>query len=161
MKVGFIGSGKMAEAMIASLLTSNTVQAHELFVSDNEADRRRLMKRRYGINTYSNNRHVAGTVEVLFLSVKPQQLDAVLKEIADDITKKQLIISLAAGKKISFIESYLSGARVIRVMPNLPCVVAEGMSAFAAGAKATVTDRRTASKLLSCFGRVLEIPEDQ
>lgn len=161
MKVGFIGSGKMAEAMIAAFLREGSVKAHELFVCDIEADRRRAMKRRYGINVYSRSDHVVESAEVLFLAVKPQHLDDVLIEIADGIGKKQLVISIAAGKKIAGIESKLVGARVVRVMPNLPCVVGEGMSVFAGGTKASVADRRTALNLLSCFGRVLELPEDQ
>jgi pyrroline-5-carboxylate reductase len=158
-KVGFIGGGKIAEAMIASLLRGRVAQAHELFVSDISAARRDTLKTLYGVNAYSRNRAVPGSVEVLVLAVKPQDLAEVLKELAPDIGPGHLVISIAAGKTLSFVEALLPGARVIRVMPNLACQVAEGMSVFCPGPVATEADRRTAERMLSSFGRALELPE--
>lgn len=159
MKIGFIGTGKMAEAIAASLISSKLIEAHEIFGSDISVERRKLLKRRYGINMYSKNKILPGVAEIIFLSVKPQQLDGVLKEIAPDVTKKHLVISIAAGKKISLIQSILKEARIIRVMPNLACLVSEAMSVFSAGSTATASDRRVATRMLLCFGKVLELPE--
>jgi len=161
MKVGFIGAGKMAEAMIASLVNSKTLLAHEVLACDISDERRRLLKSRYGVNMYSKMSPVVGSVQVLFLAVKPQVLDDVLNEISDSITKSHLVVSIAAGRKISWIEKRIPSARVIRVMPNLPCLVGEGMSVFCLGSRATAKDERTAVKLLSSFGKVLKLPEDQ
>lgn len=161
MKVGFIGCGKMGEAMIASIISSRLSGPHQIFASDISAERRKLLKRRYGINVYSKNSIVPGMAKIIFLSVKPQQLDAVLKELAPHITKKHLVISIVAGKKISLIHSMLPQATVIRVMPNLACLVSEGMSVFSVGPTATVSNRKTVTQLLSCFGKVLELPEDR
>jgi len=160
MKTGFIGGGTMAEAMIASLIESRVVGAHQVFASDVSAERRSHLKKRYGINVYSKNSIVPGMARIVFLAVKPQHLDAVLKEIRPAVSGKHLVISIAAGKKIGSVQSGLPGSRVIRVMPNLPSVVAAGMSVFCAGSSATGADRRTATKLLSCFGEVLELPEE-
>jgi pyrroline-5-carboxylate reductase len=161
MKTGFIGAGKMAEAIIASLLRSKTLRTSDLFASDVDAARRRLMKQRYAINVYSKNRLVVSAAEVLFLAVKPQNLDAVLRELAPDLTEKHLVVSIAAGRTIAGMESLLPRTKVVRVMPNLPCVVAEGMSVFCMGSRTEAGDRRTALKLLSCFGKVLELPESR
>lgn len=161
MKVGFIGAGNMAEAMIASLVNSKLLAPHEISVSDVNADRRALIKQNFSVNVYSKNQAIAGVAEVLFLAVKPQQLADVLAELAPGVSHQHLVISIAAGKKIAFVESLLPQARVIRVMPNLPCTVAEGMSVFCMGAAANSSDKQTASKLLSSFGKVLELPEDQ
>jgi pyrroline-5-carboxylate reductase len=102
-----------------------------------------------------------GVVDVVFLAVKPQNLDGVLEEIAPSIREEHLVISIAAGKRIEHIESLLPGAKVVRVMPNIAATVSEGMSVFCTGHKVTVEDRRTAVTLLSCFGQVLELPEEQ
>ena len=160
MKIGFIGAGKMAEAIIVSLIRSKIMVPHQIFASDINDERRKLLKKQYGINTYSNNSAIPGIGEILFLCVKPQQLMEILDEISPKITGKHLIVSIVAGKKISLIQSRLREARVIRVMPNIACLVGEGMSAFCAGRTATESDTRTVARLLSCFGKVLELPEN-
>jgi len=151
----------MAEAIIESLMNSMLVEACDIFASDVSAARRALLKRRCGINVYANNRAVVRAVRVVFLSVKPQQLDDVLREIAPDVTKQHLVLSIAAGKKISLIESMLAGARVVRVMPNVACLVSEAISVFCPGSRVTDADCRTAIKLLSSFGETLRLPEDK
>ncbi|MDD5520018.1 MAG: pyrroline-5-carboxylate reductase [Kiritimatiellae bacterium] len=161
MKVGFIGAGNMAEAMIASLINSKLLAPHEISVSDISADRRRLIKQKFRVNVYSKNQIIPGVADVVFLAVKPQQLTDVLFEIASGVGCEHLVISIVAGKKVEFIQSILSQARIIRVMPNLPCTVSEGMSVFCMGGTANTSDKQMASKLLSSFGQVLELPEDQ
>ncbi len=161
MKVGFIGAGTMAEAMIASLINSKLLMAHEISVSDINSERRNLVKQSYRVNVYSKNQVIPGVADVIFLAVKPQQLADVLEEIASNIGYQHLVISIVAGKKVQFIQSRLPQARIIRVMPNLPCTVAEGMSVFCLGGTANTSDLHTASRLLSSFGRVMELPEEQ
>jgi pyrroline-5-carboxylate reductase len=159
MKVAVIGLGKMGEAIVASLIRSRSVVPHEIFASDVSADRRNAVKRQYSINVYSKNSVPAGEARVVFLAVKPQELGPVLEEIAPVLTAKHLVISIAAGRRIAFLQSRAGEARVIRVMPNLACVVGEGMSVFCAGRAATASDKATAARLLGCFGKVLEMPE--
>lgn len=146
---------------MAALLQSKIAAAHEVFASDISAERRQLLKTRYGINLYSKNAVIPGSAETLVLAVKPQQVDAVLKELAPRVTAEHLVISIAAGKKVDGIEALLPEARVVRVMPNMACLVAEAMSVFCLGSKALAADSATATKLLSCFGKVVELPEDQ
>ena len=157
--MGFVGGGKMAEAMISSLIRGHVAQAHELFVSDVAADRRDILKSLYGVNVYSRNRAVPESVEVLVLAVKPQDLAAVMLELESDIGAEHLLVSIAAGKTLAFIEAFVPRARVIRVMPNLACQVSEGMSVFCMGSGATEADRRIAERMLTSFGRALELPE--
>ena len=161
MKTGFIGGGKMAEAVIVSLIGSKHATAHEVFVSDISPDRRALLKKDHGINVYSRNRDVVGAADVVFLAVKPQDLDEILTEIAPDVTPNHLVISIAAGKRIARMESILPEARVVRVMPNLPCTVREGMSVYCLGSRATAADGKLVKSLLSSCGRVLELPEER
>jgi pyrroline-5-carboxylate reductase len=161
MKIGFVGAGKMAEAMISSFLARKVLAAHMIFASDISTERRSILKRLYNINVYSNNSIIPAMAEVIFLSIKPQQMGDVLTEMAPAITDKHLVISIAAGRKISAIQELLPRARCIRVMPNLASLVSEGMSVFCPGSSATAEDKRTAMKLLSCFGKVLELPEEK
>lgn len=161
MKISFIGSGKMAEAIVASLIRAKVASPSEIFASDASEDRRKAIKKDYGVNTYASNALVAGMGNVIFLAVKPQQLDAVLAEIAPSVTREHLVISIAAGKRLARIEELLPEARVIRVMPNIACLVSEGMSVLCAGGRVQPADRVIARKLLGSVGRVLELPEDQ
>jgi pyrroline-5-carboxylate reductase len=160
-KVGFVGGGKMAEAMIGSLIESKLLGADDVLVCDILKERRQLLKDRFGVTVYTDNASVLSRVPVVVLAVKPQVLDATCREIAPHVTADHLVISIAAGKRLDRIESLLPAARVIRVMPNLPAVVSQGMSAFCAGQRVTPADRATASRLLSSFGRVAELPETQ
>ena len=149
----------MCEAMIASLLAAKHVSPYKIFASDIHRGRLNLLKRKYCINVYSKNQLAVGDSDVVILSVKPQELQVVLEEISPFVSKKQIIVSIAAGKKIAMIEGVLKGAKVVRVMPNIACLASEAMSVFCGGAKTSQKDRRTVSRLLRCFGRVLEMPE--
>jgi pyrroline-5-carboxylate reductase len=161
MKIGFLGAGKMAEAIMAGLIHAKHVEAHEIFASDLNTDRRAALKHDHNINTYSKNVLIPEMAEILFLAVKPQQMDEVLAEISGVVTEKHLVISIAAGRKLAGLEHALPGVRMVRVMPNLCCLVGQAMSAYCAGAKATAEDRKTVAGLLNCVGRAVELPEEQ
>lgn len=159
MTIGFIGAGKMAEAIMAALVGGGVAPAAAIRASDPDGARQAHLAASLGIAASPGNRAVAEACETLFLCVKPQQLDAVLREIAPDVGPRHLVISIAAGKRIAQIESLLPLARVIRVMPNVACLAAAGMNVFAAGTRATREDRETASRLLGACGLALELPE--
>jgi pyrroline-5-carboxylate reductase len=159
--IGFIGGGKMAEAMIGGLIRSKVASPADIHVSDISEERRKALQSRHGIRTYADNAAVAAACQTVFLAVKPQQLAELLGALAGLFTAKHLVLSIAAGKRLVFFESRLPAARVIRVMPNLGVLASEGMSVFCAGARATADDRRTATALLTSFGRALELPEEQ
>ncbi len=160
MKAGFIGAGKMAEAMMASLLHAKVFEAHEIFACDLSEERRSLIKKSLGVNVYSATSPFIESVDILILAVKPQDLEPVLKNIAPKIGPNHLVVSIAAGRRIAWLESRLPGARIVRVMPNLPCQVSEGMSAYCLGALAKPADAQTTESLLTSFGKVLRLPED-
>ncbi len=161
MKVGFIGGGKMAGAIISDMVRSRIVNPHDIFVCDVSEERRRVLKRRHGVNVYADNSMLLGATDIVFLAVKPQNQDEVLNEVSSFVTREHLIISIAAGRKIEHIESLLPDIRVVRVMPNLAAMISEGMSVFCMGNHATVDDRKKVITLLSCFGQVLELPESK
>jgi pyrroline-5-carboxylate reductase len=160
-KVGFIGAGKMAEAIVAALIKTKTLGPHEIMACDIDATRRAEMRRRHGINAYSRVAKVVDHVDAIVLAVKPQDLNAALAGVAERIGEKHLVLSIAAGRTIASIERLLPRARVVRVMPNLPAVVEQGMSAFCLGSRATAADRKTVLRWLTSFGRAIELPEER
>lgn len=159
MKIGFIGCGNIAQAAIASLTKEGVVVASDIIASDVDGTKRATAKRRYGIATAADNATVFKDANTVFLAVKPQHVNSLLTEISPFATGKHLVVSIAAGKKISLVESALPHARVVRIMPNMPCLVAAGMTVFTLGSKATDKDRKTMRKLLGALGDVMELPE--
>ena len=159
--IGFIGAGKMAEAMIAGLIAKGFVEAHHVLASDVSGERLTDLRQRYRLRTCADNAEVVRASNVCILAVKPQQLDAVLRELAPCATPAQLMVSIAAGKPTALIESILPTSRVVRVMPNINCLAGEGMNVFARGTRATAEDGALVARLLACCGLALELPEEQ
>jgi pyrroline-5-carboxylate reductase len=149
----------MAEAMLASLLKNRIVATGAVLACDVNGERRDLIRRKLGVAVYAKADAVVDAADVLILAVKPQDLQAALAPVAASVGPHHLVISIAAGKSLAGIEALLPEARVVRVMPNLPSLVGEGMSVFCVGARATERDRVRARSLLAGFGKVLELPE--
>jgi pyrroline-5-carboxylate reductase len=161
MKIGFIGAGKMAEAIMAGLIDKAFTPADSLFASDISGARLAEVSRRLGVRITLDNAEVLRLAQVFFLAVKPQQLDQVLREIAPYLTADHLVVSIAAGKTTTLIESLLPVGRVVRVMPNIACLVGEGMNVFTRGARASDPDTAIVKAMLECCGRAVELPESQ
>ncbi|MEI6788018.1 MAG: pyrroline-5-carboxylate reductase [bacterium] len=158
-KIGFIGAGKMAEAMMASFIEKRVVVPDEILAGDVSAERLAEISRKQGVRITLDNAEVVRESRVCVLAVKPQQLDAVLSSLAPRITPNHLIISIAAGKTTSTLESLLPNGRVVRVMPNIACLVGEGMNVYTRGARATTKDSEQVARLLGCCGQATELPE--
>ena len=158
-KTGFIGAGKMAEALICALIGKNIIHAESICASDISAERLNHLKNETGLTAYSDNTDTVKNADIIFLSVKPQNFKDLLPEIKEYVTGEKLIISIAAGISTSFIENELNNARVIRVMPNTPCLVCEMAGAYCAGKYATKEDIYTAQRLLSSAGTVFFLEE--
>src|SRR5207249_2005557 len=157
--IAIIGAGQMAEALLAGLQASQVTAPGSLFATDTSAERRDLVKRRFGIQVGSDNREAASWADVSLLAVKPQSLETALREIAPVLGGK-LVISIAAGISIERLARLVpSDARIIRVMPNAPALVREGMSALALGPGVTEEDVRFARTLFEAVGRVLVVEE--
>lgn len=161
MNVGFIGGGKMAEAIMRGIIASGAVSADAVRVSDICAERCRLLHEQYGVQIVSGNSDLVAASDVVFLAVKPQGLDTVLGEVAAAVTAEHLVISIAAGKRLAGIAAMLPSARLVRVMPNLPATVGQGISAYCMGAHSTAADRECVGQVLCSFGKAVELPEEQ
>ena len=160
MTVAVLGAGKMGEALLSGILRAGRSPA-ELLVTARRAERRELLAQRYGVSAVGNV-EAAGKAETLLLCVKPQDMGALLDEVAADIAADRLVVSMAAGITTGFIERRLAeGTPVIRVMSNTPVLVDEAMSAISAGRHATDAHLARTEALLQPVGRTVRVPESQ
>ncbi|MCE9613029.1 MAG: pyrroline-5-carboxylate reductase [Lentisphaerae bacterium] len=158
-KIGFIGGGKMAEAILAALAFATGRSPGDVIVSDVSAERRDVLARTHGVIVTPDNRQVLAEADIVFLCVKPQQLEDLLVDVAPHVRGTHLVISIAAGKRLAFFESRLPAGRVVRVMPNLAALVGASMNAYCLGGRCRPGDRATVDRLLSSFGQALAVEE--
>jgi pyrroline-5-carboxylate reductase len=155
-----IGAGVMGETLLSGLIRAGR-PVTELLVGEKRADRARELEEKYGVSVVSNLEAAKGA-DTIALVVKPQDMGALLDEIAPELRTGQLVVSLAAGITTAFLESRLpDGVPVVRVMPNTPALVDEGMAAIAPGAHCDDEHLAIAEELLGATGRVLRVPEQQ
>lgn len=152
--VGIIGGGNMGSAIIAGIRYKFPVR-----VCEKDAVRRKLLQRKFKLAAEDLSSLIEQS-SILILAVKPQDFDAILAECAPFITKKHLVISIAAGITCHYIEERLGKAvRVIRTMPNLPAQIAQGVTAVARGAWASAADLKTAQKIFDSVGVTMAVEE--
>jgi len=148
--ISFIGTGKMAAALISSIYKKKL--SKYVIASDRKEENLAKIKSKFkNIKTTTDNKEAVRNSDIVFICVKPQDIDIVLNEIKGEI-KNQLIVSIAAGIKINHIESILGKKRIIRVMPNINCLVGEMAAGFSAGKYATKEDVKEVEKLLNSAG---------
>jgi len=159
-RVAVLGAGKMGEALLSGMLRAGK-PAGDLLLTARRPDRAALLRDRYGIEAVSNT-EAAKSADTLMVTVKPQDMAALLTELGPWIPADRLVISVAAGIPTAFIEQRLAdGVPVVRVMSNTPVLVDEAMSAISAGAHATEEHLRRTEELLAPVGKVLRVPESQ
>jgi pyrroline-5-carboxylate reductase len=155
-----IGAGVMGETLLSGLIRAGRPVA-DLLVGEKRSERAGELHEKYAVSVVSNV-EATQRADVVALVVKPQDMGAVLDEIGPAIRPGQLIVSLAAGITTAFLESRLpDGVPVVRVMPNTPALVDEGMAAIAAGSHCDDEHLAIAESLLGSTGRVLRVPESQ
>jgi len=165
-KIGFVGGGNMAEAMIKGLLSAAFIKAKNLMVSDVVAERLEYLHREYKIRVTADNRELAKASDILVLAVKPQVMKDVLSGIGDLVDEGKLVISIAAGIHIQVIEDHLNleGRKkvgVIRTMPNTPALVQEGVTALAVSAHVSKADLKVAHRIFEAIGKTVDVEESQ
>lgn len=153
MRLGFIGLGNMAKAVLEGLLKSGMVQAEEVFGSAKTPATRQAVAEKYHINTDKTNAEVAACSDVIVLAVKPQFLEEVLEEIAPYVSGDTLIISMAAGKSLAWLHEQINTeCRMIRIMPNTAAMVSESCTAICRDAFATDEDVALTMQMCEFFG---------
>jgi pyrroline-5-carboxylate reductase len=160
MSTAIIGAGVMGETLLSGLVRAGR-RVDQLMVGEKRSERAHELEERYGVAVVSN-REAAAKADTVALVVKPQDMGDVLDEIAPDLRAGQLVVSLAAGITTAFIESRVpEGVAVVRVMPNTPALVDEGMAAIAPGSHCDESHLAEAESLMASTGKVLRIPEKQ
>ena len=155
MKLGFIGTGNMASAMMGGVIGTGLFKAEEIIGADLFAPGRERAQKEFGIHVTENNLEVVNQSEVIVLSVKPQFYESVIDGIKDSIREDQLIITIAPGKTLAWLEEKMGKpVKIIRTMPNTPAMVGEGMTAACPNTYVTKEEADYACKILSAFSKV-------
>ncbi len=160
-KIGFIGGGNMAEAIIKGLLAAG-IPAGAIMVAEPVPLRRDYLSSEFAAEITDDNLQLASQADIIILAVKPQVAASVLTGLEPAITPDKLIISIMAGISTGLIEETLTnGVRVVRTMPNTPALIQTAATAICPGRKATEQDLEVARTIFSCVGVVVTVPEKQ
>jgi pyrroline-5-carboxylate reductase len=159
-KIGFIGAGKMAQAMIEGIIKSQLIPKENVIASANSEKTIEIIEKTYGILTTLNNRDIAGYADILILAVKPELYVNVIKEIKNEIKPSAIIITIAAGISLMDIEqSFGFQVKAVRTMPNTPSLVGEGMSAICANIYLDESEISEVERLFHTFSKTERLDE--
>jgi pyrroline-5-carboxylate reductase len=159
-RYGFIGAGRMATALARGFVASGLAVADEIVASDVSSVATEEFRRVTGSRVAESNPKVAAESDVVFLAVKPQQMAQVLGDLHGTLTSRHLVASIAAGVPLVALTAGLgAGPRLVRIMPNTPCLVGRGASAYCLGPGATKVDGELVGRLLAAVGQAHEVDE--
>ena len=159
-KIAFIGPGAMAEAMISGLLREKLASPRSLLASGPREERLAHLREKYGVQSFTDNSLAASQADVVVLSVKPQRLTAVMKNLKG-IRPDALILSIIAGAGIKKLSHGLKHAAVVRSMPNTPAQIGEGITVWTASEAVSAKQKETARAILSALGREVFVEDEQ
>jgi pyrroline-5-carboxylate reductase len=158
--VAFLGGGRMGEALVSGLIRSGGRNKDEIMITARREERAKELTDRLGVTATLSNPEAVKWASTLILTVKPQDMEALLEQIQDALTDEKLVITFAAGIRTSFVERFApKGTPVVRVMSNVPVLVDEAMSVISPGAHAEDKHLSVAEELLGSVGRVIRLPE--
>jgi pyrroline-5-carboxylate reductase len=153
MKIAFIGGGNMGEAILASLLEKKLCKSADISVSDIVEPRRDYLKKKYGVAVTDKNLEAVNGKEVIVLAVKPQQMPEALSSLKGNLKSSQLVLSIAAGVRISTINKGLSHNKIVRSMPNTPAQIGLGMTGWTATKDVFPQQKDWAQQILGTMGK--------
>jgi pyrroline-5-carboxylate reductase len=159
-KIGFIGGGNMAKAIIGGLVDSGKIAPSDIFIYDRKAETNQAMAQQYGINAAESAEAMARDVDILFGAVKPNVILKVLKDLAGNLKKEALVVSIAAGVTLDSLSSVLGYDRkIIRAMPNTPSLVGEGMTSVTPNALVDQSETDEVVAIFESFGKAAVVDE--
>lgn len=159
-KIGFIGSGNMASAMMGGIINKGLFAPEQVIASDLSPEARQKAEVQLGICTTGDNREVVKQAEILVLSVKPQFYPSVLEEIRDDVREDQIVLTIAPGWTIDKIQEHLGRPhKIVRTMPNTPALVGEGITGVCHNEWITKEELTRVMEVLTSFGRAEVLSE--
>ena len=157
--IGFVGGGNMAEALIKGIITARLYKPENIFVSDIRPERLNFLAKEYHVQPVDKNANLAAKVDILVLSVKPQNMTEALESVKDAIKQEMLVISIAAGIRTAKIAAALGDMAIVRVMPNTPALIGEGASALFANDKAKPMLQK-AKSIFSAVGKAVVVDDE-
>jgi pyrroline-5-carboxylate reductase len=157
LKIAFIGGGNMGEAMLAALLNKGLAKPETLWVSDISETRRQHLKQRYGVAVMNDNPGVAKQGEIVVLTIKPQNLPAVMPELNGKLESEQLVLSIIAGARLNTLQKGINHQCIVRVMPNTPAQIGEGMSVWTATPETTEQQKKWTGAILGAMGKEIYV----
>lgn len=160
-KIGFIGCGNMAQAMIKGIVKSENISPENIFVSNPSEEKLKNIKRECNVNVTHDNKKVALNSDILILSVKPNKYGDVIKEIKEEVSPRAIIVTIAAGVSIDKVRLCFKNdeVKVIRTMPNTPALVGEAMTALCASDNVEEDEIDLIRKIFNSFGKTEIIEE--
>jgi pyrroline-5-carboxylate reductase len=153
--IGFIGGGNMAEALIKGIKDKQC----NILVSEPSEDRRIYLEQTYGVKTTSDNKEIASSCGIIILAVKPQIMQSVLNDISASIGEDKTVVSIAAGITLTYLQSKLKTKKLIRIMPNTPALVQQGMSVMSMCDCFPDKDINVVREIFMSVGHVLTLKE--
>ena len=159
-RLAFIGGGTMAEAMMRGVFEKHLMPPSHVLVSGPRRERRADLAKRFGVKAVASNADAAAGAHVVVLSVKPQVLPTVLRELRGKLREDQLVISIVAGAPVAVLRGGLDHAAIVRAMPNTPAQIGMGVTAWTATAEVDREQRDRARAILGALGEELEVDEE-
>ncbi|MCI8813992.1 MAG: pyrroline-5-carboxylate reductase [Lachnospiraceae bacterium] len=160
MKMGFIGGGNMASAMVKGILDQQLLDREHLIVSDQSEECCQRLREKFGIEATQDNLKVVDEARCIVLAVKPQYYQEVIRQIRDDISVSHLIVTIAPGKTLQWLEDcFVKDVKLIRTMPNTPAQVGAGMTGICANDRVTREELRMVCRIFNSFGKSAVLPE--
>ena len=158
-KIGFIGAGNMAKAMMSGVISSKMVDPKNIIASDGYLPSLESIKKEFGVQVAQSNKEVVKFSDVIFLAVKPNIYGAIMEEIKDSLGDK-IVVTIAPGKTLEYMENGLgTSAKILRTMPNTPALVGEGVTAICPNPNITQDELEDLKAILGTFGTVETIDE--
>ena len=159
-RIGFIGSGVMADVMINGLLTRQVIAPSDIWAAGPRPERAEELAARYGIHATTDNLEAIEGAEIVILSVKPQGLAKVLPQIRGSIRHEHLVMSIIAGARMGSIGAALGHPEIVRCMPNLPCQIHRGMTIWTATKEVSPQARASVRSILQTMGKEIYVPDE-
>lgn len=159
--ISFIGGGVMGEAMVQGLLSKKLLSSESITVGEPREERRKELEEKHGINVTAKNSEAAKACKILVLSVKPQDLDAVLAGLKGILQPEQMVMSIVAGARLGAISAGLSHRAIVRVMPNTPAQIGEGISVWTATSDVAQEQLDQARTILQALGKEVYVNDEK
>jgi len=161
LKIAFIGGGNMGEAILAAVLDKELSLPQTISVSDVSEARRQYLKAKYGVTVMSDNRLASVRGEIVVLAIKPQNLAEVASGLKGQLESGQLVLSIIAGAKIDTLQSSLNHRCLVRVMPNTPAQIGEGIAVWTATPEVSEQQKEWAGAILGAMGKEIYVDDEE